>query len=75
MRRVTAIAVAATPLLGGLATAVAWFGRSQRAVATAPQPTWTEVAWPSPCDQWGKRCARPRSASGRHPKTLTQADN
>ena len=54
MRRVTAIAVAATLLLGGLATALAWFGLPLRAVATAPQPAWTEVAWPFPLDQWGK---------------------
>jgi hypothetical protein len=54
MRRVSAIAVVAALLLGGLAAAWAWFGLSQRAVATAPQPVWTEVAWPFALDQWGK---------------------
>jgi hypothetical protein len=54
MRRVTTIAVATALLLGGLAAALARFGLSERAVTTAPQPTWTEVAWPFPSDQWGK---------------------
>ena len=27
---------------------------SAAAVATAPRPAWTEVAWPFPMDQWGK---------------------
>jgi hypothetical protein len=54
MRTVTAIAVAAAFLLGGLVAALAWFGLPQRAVAIAPRPAWTEVAWPFPTDQWGK---------------------
>ena len=54
MRRVRLIAVAAALLLVGLAAALAWFGLSQRAVATAPQPVWSEVAWSLPVDQWGK---------------------
>jgi hypothetical protein len=54
MRTVTAIAVAAAFLVGGLVAALAWFGLPQRAVAIAPRPTWTEVAWPFLPDQWGK---------------------
>jgi hypothetical protein len=54
MRRVTAIAAVAALLVGGLAAALAWFGVSQRAVATGRQPAWTEIAWPFPLDQWGK---------------------
>jgi hypothetical protein len=53
MSRATTIAVAAALLLGGLAAALAWFGQSERPVATAP-PAWVEVAWPFPVDQWGK---------------------
>lgn len=29
-------------------------GAAGRAVATAPQPVWSEVPWPFPMDQWGK---------------------
>jgi hypothetical protein len=54
MSRATTIAVATALLLGGLAAALAWFGLSERAVATAPRPAWVEVAWPFPMDQWGK---------------------
>jgi hypothetical protein len=54
MKRVTAIAVIAAFLVGGLAAALTWFGLPMRAVATAPQPAWTEVAWPFPPDAWGK---------------------
>jgi hypothetical protein len=54
MRRAITIAVATALLLGGLAAALAWFGLSERTVATAPRPAWIEVAWPFPLDQWGK---------------------
>ena len=54
MRRATAIAIVAASLVSALAAALAWFGLSQRAAATAPRPVWTEVAWPFPIDQWGK---------------------
>ena len=54
MRTVTAIAVAAAFLVGGLVAALAWFGLPQRAVAIAPRPAWTEVAWPFLLDEWGK---------------------
>jgi hypothetical protein len=54
MKRATAIAVAAALLLCGLAAALAWFDLSKRAATTATRPTWIEVAWPFPSDQWGK---------------------
>jgi hypothetical protein len=54
MRRITTIAVVTALSMGGLAAALAWFGLSERAVATAPRPAWIEVAWPFPLDQWGK---------------------
>ena len=52
MRRVTAIAVVAVLLAGGLVAALSWLRLPQR--ATASGPAWTEVAWPFPLDEWGK---------------------
>jgi hypothetical protein len=54
MKRATAIAAAAAFVLGGAIGAAAWFSPPGGAIATAPQPTWSEVAWPFPMDQWGK---------------------
>jgi hypothetical protein len=54
MRHATAIAVASAFVLGGAIGAFAWYGVPRGAVATAPQPAWSEVAWPFPVDQWGK---------------------
>ena len=51
MRRAATIAIAAAL---ASAAALAWFGLSEHAAATAPRPVWTEVAWPFPIDQWGK---------------------
>jgi len=53
MSRATTIAAAAA-LMSAVAAVSAWFGLSERAAATVPQPVWTEVAWPFPIDQWGR---------------------
>ena len=54
MRKIVAIAVIAAALMSALGAAVAWFGFPPRAAATVAAPTWVEVAWPFPLDQWGK---------------------
>lgn len=54
MKKATVLAVFA--LMLGLAAALLLPNGSvlDRAVAAAPQPTWYEVPWPFPIDQWGR---------------------
>ena len=54
MSRIAAITVVATSLLSAVAAALVWSGQPYPRAATTSQPTWTEVAWPFPIDQWGK---------------------
>src|SRR6476660_7315034 len=54
MSRIAAITVVATSLLSAVAAALVWSGQPYPRAATTLQPTWTEVAWPFPIDQWGK---------------------
>jgi hypothetical protein len=55
MSKLTAIMSAAVLLWGGLAGSPAQqSGAGDRALAAALQPSWTELPWPFPMDQWGK---------------------
>ena len=54
MSRIAAITVVAASLLSAVAAALVWSGQPYPRAATTSQPTWTEVAWPFPIDQWGK---------------------
>lgn len=54
MGRVVAVAVVAACLASALAAALAWSDLRSPPAATALRPTWTEVAWRFPIDQWGK---------------------
>ena len=55
MSKLTAIMSAAVLLWVGLAGSPAQqSGAADRALAAAPQPSWTELPWPFPMDQWGK---------------------
>ena len=40
--------------LVAIAAGAVWLSDRGGAVATAPQPVWTEVAWPFAIDQWGR---------------------
>jgi hypothetical protein len=55
MAKKTALLALAAFVLGTLvaATALGW-SRWGAPIGRAPQPAWTEVAWPFPMDQWGK---------------------
>jgi hypothetical protein len=57
MRKTTVILAAAAFALGGLAGAYALLAErpvERGAAAGAVRPTWSEVVWPFPMDQWGK---------------------
>src|SRR6476619_865814 len=55
MSKLTAIMSAAVLLWGGLAGSPAQqSGAGDGTLAAALQPSWTELPWPFPMDQWGK---------------------
>lgn len=55
MKKTVIITAAAALLSGALAAGLLLRGSTPApAVVIAPQPVWSEVAWPFPMDQWGK---------------------
>src|SRR5665213_2699742 len=58
MKRTSAIAAVVAFGLGGLVSALAFFGSPlpdrSGAVTTTSRPVWAEVQWPFPMDEWGK---------------------